>query len=154
MGLLVLGEKEDGKEFTNEDEEILVLFASQEAVTIANARKQRARADLEALIDTSPLRVAVFDAKTGQAVPFNREAKRIVGSLSVPGRSLEQLPEIVTCRRADGQKITFTEFPLVQMLSNATTVRDCRNDSYRGAPATGSAWESGHCTLRVLRGGS
>ena len=31
---------------------------------------------------------------------------------------------------------------------------DCWNDSYRGAPSDGSAWESGECGWRVLRGGS
>ena len=33
-------------------------------------------------------------------------------------------------------------------------VQDCWNDSYRGAPADGSAWTSGDCERRVLRGGS
>ena len=33
-------------------------------------------------------------------------------------------------------------------------VRDCWNDNYRGAPSDGSAWESGDCAGRVLRGGS
>ena len=33
-------------------------------------------------------------------------------------------------------------------------VEDCWNDSYEGAPADGSAWESGDCNRRVLRGGS
>ena len=33
-------------------------------------------------------------------------------------------------------------------------VEDCWNDSYRGAPADGSAWESGNCSRRVLRGGA
>ena len=33
-------------------------------------------------------------------------------------------------------------------------VQDCWNGSYRGAPADGSAWESGDCSQRVLRGGS
>ena len=33
-------------------------------------------------------------------------------------------------------------------------VEDCWNDSYRGAPSDGSAWESGSCKSRVLRGGS
>ena len=33
-------------------------------------------------------------------------------------------------------------------------VADCWNDSYTGAPADGSAWESGDCSRRVLRGGS
>ena len=33
-------------------------------------------------------------------------------------------------------------------------VEDCWNDSYRGAPSDGSAWMSGDCSVRVLRGGS
>jgi formylglycine-generating enzyme required for sulfatase activity len=33
-------------------------------------------------------------------------------------------------------------------------VDDCRNDSYKGAPEDGSAWASGDCSRRVLRGGS
>jgi formylglycine-generating enzyme required for sulfatase activity len=33
-------------------------------------------------------------------------------------------------------------------------VEDCWNDSYQGAPASGSAWMSGDCSRRVLRGGS
>ena len=33
-------------------------------------------------------------------------------------------------------------------------VQDCRNDSYHGAPSDGSAWTSGDCSYRLLRGGS
>ena len=33
-------------------------------------------------------------------------------------------------------------------------VQDCWNDSYVGAPGNGSAWTSGDCGLRVLRGGA
>ena len=33
-------------------------------------------------------------------------------------------------------------------------VQDCWNDSYEGAPGDGSAWESGNCSDRVLRGGA
>ena len=33
-------------------------------------------------------------------------------------------------------------------------VEDCWNGSYAGAPGDGSAWESGNCSARVLRGGS
>ena len=33
-------------------------------------------------------------------------------------------------------------------------VQDCWNASYRGAPTDGSAWETGDCSHRVLRGGS
>ena len=32
--------------------------------------------------------------------------------------------------------------------------QDCWNDSYKGAPSDGSAWLSGDCGRRVLRGGS
>ena len=33
-------------------------------------------------------------------------------------------------------------------------VQDCWNGSYSGAPSNGSAWQSGDCSRRVLRGGS
>ena len=33
-------------------------------------------------------------------------------------------------------------------------VQDCWNDSYEGAPTDGSAWESGDCSQRVVRGGN
>ena len=56
-----------------------MLFASQ-AAAVANAHKhrgeQRARADLEALVDTSPVGMVVFDARTGNPVSLNREARR------------------------------------------------------------------------------
>lgn len=32
--------------------------------------------------------------------------------------------------------------------------QDCWNERYAGAPSNGGAWESGECSLRVLRGGS
>ena len=33
-------------------------------------------------------------------------------------------------------------------------VEDCWNESYQGAPSDGSAWTSGECSQRVLRGGA
>ena len=33
-------------------------------------------------------------------------------------------------------------------------VEDCVNEGYAGAPTDGTAWDSGHCERRVLRGGS
>ena len=87
VGNFFLAEKEGGLAFTDEDEEVLVLFASQAATAIANARthrdEQRARADLEALIETSPVAVVVFDARTGKPVSLNREASRIVDILRI-----------------------------------------------------------------------
>ena len=119
--------KEDGPEFTSEDEEVLLMFAAQAATAIANARthrdERRARADLEALVDTSPVGVLVFDARTGKPVSFNREVERIVGSLCSPGRPPEKLIEILKLRRADGSEISFAEVPLTQALCTTTTVR-------------------------------
>ena len=127
VGNFFLGGKEGEQEFTSEDEEVLVLFASQAATAIVNARshrdEQRAQADLETLVDTSPVGVLVFDARTGNPVSVNQEAKRIVGDLCGPDRSAEQLLEIMTIRRADGREISLQEFPLAQALSSATTVR-------------------------------
>ena len=58
VGNFYLAKKEGDAEFTGDDEEVLMLFASQAATAIANARmhreEQQARADLEALIETCP----------------------------------------------------------------------------------------------------
>jgi len=127
LGNFFLAGKAGGGEFTREDEEVLLLFAAQAATAIANARtyrhEHRARADLEALVDTSPVGVAVFAAQTGKPVLFNREVRRIAEGLVPPGRSPEQVLEIVTCRRADGREISLKESPLRQVLSTATMVR-------------------------------
>ena len=127
VGNFFLADKAGGQEFTDEDEEVLVLFASQAATAIANARthrrEQRARADLEALVETTPVGVVVFDARTGRPVSLNREAKRIVGGLRPPDGSIEELLGVVTCRRADGREVSLAEFPLAQQFSNAETVR-------------------------------
>jgi formylglycine-generating enzyme required for sulfatase activity len=46
-------------------------------------------------------------------------------------------------------------FGLFDTAGNAAEwVEDCWNDSYRGAPNNGTAWITGQCRQRVLRGGS
>ena len=125
VGNFFLGEKEGGGEFTDEDEEVLVLFAAQAATAIANARthrnEQRARSDLEALVDTSPVGVVVFDVRTGHPISFNREAKRIVGILLSAGQRTEDLVKVMTCRLSDGREIALDG--LSAALGNADTVR-------------------------------
>ena len=127
VGNFYLVEKEDGGTFTDEDEEILVLFASQAAAAIANARthrsEQRARADLEALVETSPVGVVVFDARTGHLVSFNREARRIVEGLRTAGRPTEELLELMSLRRADGREVSLSEIPIAELLCIGETVR-------------------------------
>ncbi len=127
VGNFFLAGKEGGQEFTDDDEEVVMLFASQAAAAIANARthrnEQRARADLEALVETSPVGVVVFDAQTGQPTRFNREARRIGEGLRMPGRPPEQLLEVIACRRADGREVSLSEFPLAKQFGNGETVR-------------------------------
>ena len=80
VGNIYLGDKEGGLDFTREDEETLEMFAAQAAMAITNARRygdeQQAKADLEALVNTSPVGVLVFDARTREVVKLNQEARR------------------------------------------------------------------------------
>ena len=127
VGNLFLADKVGAQEFTDEDEEVLVLFASLAATAVANARthrdEQRARADLEALVETSPVGVVVFDAQSGHMVSFNRETRRIMETLRTAGRPLEELLRVVTFRRADGREISLADFPLARHFSGGETVR-------------------------------
>ncbi len=127
VGNIYVASGEPGREFTQEDEEVLVMLASQAGQVIANARshrdESRARAGLETLIDTSPVGVAVFGAGTGELVSFNQEARRIVDGLSDAGQDPEDLLGLLTIRRADGREFRLAEFPLAEALSASETVR-------------------------------
>ena len=127
IGIFFLAEKQGAASFTAEDEEMLMVFASVAAAAIANARayrdEQRARASLEALVETSPVGVVVFDAASGRPAFMNQEAMRTIESLRIPGQSFEELAETVTYRRADGREIGLDEFPLTEGLTSGETVR-------------------------------
>ena len=127
LGAICLAKKEPDPEFSREDEETLVTFASQAARVIANARRyreeQHARSDLEALVDTAPIGVAVFDARSGDLVSVNREAQRIVSTLQEPGQHAADLLQVMTVRRADGREFSLQEFTVAEALTPAETVR-------------------------------
>ena len=127
VGNIFLGKKKAGEEFTEADEETLVLFASQAAMVISNARRyrdeQRARTDLETLINTSPVGVVVWDVRTGMPVSFNREARRIVDGLRNPDQSPEELLQVLTFRRGDGREVSLEQVSVAQELSDCETVR-------------------------------
>ncbi len=128
LGTFYLANKEGAEEFTSEDEEVLVLFATQAASAIVNARRyrdeQRARAYWETLIDTSPVGVVVFDGGTGNVLSINREARRIVSVLNEPDGTAEDLLDVMTFRRADGHEVSLKELPLAQVLrAKSETVR-------------------------------
>ena len=127
VGHFFLADKAQGEAFTPGDEEVLALFASQAGSAIANARahraERRARADLEALVETSPVGVVVFDAASGRAVSFNREARHIVETLRAPGQAPEQILESLSYRRADGREVSLGELSIAQQLGAGETVR-------------------------------
>ena len=127
VGAFYLWDKKVGREFTDEDEEVLALFASQAGAAISNARSYRdehgARTKLEALINTSPVAMVMFDARSGQVVSMNRESHRIVEGLRMPGQSTEDLLQLVRVRRADGREVALDRTPLNELLREATMVR-------------------------------
>jgi len=126
VGNLFLGGKAGGGEFSEADEEILLLVAAQAAAAVANARayraEQRTRGDLEALVETSPIGVVVFDVRTGRPVSFNREARRMLEGLgnSCPG---EHLLAGVTCRFADGRELALDRPLFTRALRRARKLR-------------------------------
>ena len=127
VGNFFLSDKDGGQEFTSEDEELLLLFASQAANAVVNARRhqaeQRARADIEALVNTSPVGVVVFDAPTGRPKSVNEEARRILDGLRTPGHAIEELEDQLIVKRADGQEYALSKLPLPEVLRSAAPVR-------------------------------
>ena len=97
------------------------------SVRIVNSRRhrdeKRTRVDLETLIDTSPVGILVFDARTGVPLSVNKETRRLVGAAHEGGRPLEQLFEGLTFRRADGREYPLEKLSLTRMLQNGATVR-------------------------------
>ena len=126
VGIVWLGHDQVDKTFSEEDAETLVMFASQAALVIANARRhrdvQRARGDLETLVNTAPVGVVVIEAATGAVVSVNQEAKRLIDILS-PGQSPAQLLAMLTLHRADGRESSLPEYPLVEVLSRGRTIQ-------------------------------
>ena len=127
IGNIYLGEKEGGEDFSQEDEEILEMFANQAAIAINNARRygeeRQAKADLEALVNTSPVAVLVFDARTREVVKFNPEAHRIITSDRRLDGAFEELLSLTAFLRMDGREIPLDELPLERAIRGGETVR-------------------------------
>ena len=134
VGNIYLTEKEGGQEFSEDDEETLVMFASQAAIAIVNAlrhmEEQRTRDEVEterrrlaALVGSSPVGVLVVDAKTRTFASVNREAERILGMSPEPGSTLVRYHEVAIYRRADGKQYESHERPLARALDHGEVVR-------------------------------
>ena len=95
---------------------------SAELMPFGTVRGERqARAGLEALVETSPVGVLVFDAATGRPVSINGEARRILEGLRLPERPLEELMGVVTCRFAERREVALQDCPIGRALSLAET---------------------------------
>ena len=120
QGIIYLGKGEHDGTFTAEEEETVVSLASQAAIAITNAYRygdeQKARTDLETLIDTSPVGVILFDVMT-RIPSFNRETLRIFNCLRTSGEPEEYLREVVTVHRGDGRVIPLASVSLGEALS-------------------------------------
>ncbi len=127
LGNIYLAAKLSRPEFTREDEERLVMFTSQASLVIANARRyrdeQRARGNLETLVDTAPVGVVVLDARTGAPVSLNREASRIIDRLRSSDQSVAEIADVMTWIRADGQEVSLRDFPIADRPKVGETIR-------------------------------
>ena len=126
VGSICVADKEGG--FSDDDEEILILFASLAALAISDARRyrqeQRARADLETLVDTAPVAILVFDAKSGAVRSANQETIRILNDLGLSDFSPQDLFGSGSYQRADGQVISQKARTMEEVLTSGETVRN------------------------------
>ena len=126
LGNIYLTEKDGGREFSKEDEEVLAVFASQAAVAIANSRvlgtSRQARIEMEALVNVTPVGVLVFDAKTADLQWVNNETRRMFGELAVPNPSLDRILEEVSLKRPDGGDIPVDELPTIKAINTGESV--------------------------------
>jgi PAS domain S-box-containing protein len=126
LGNLYLTEKNGGAEFSQWDEDILVLFAAQAASAIRNARlygqAEAQRKNLETLVNTSPVGVMVVDAKTGTVLLMNQEAQRVRGITHRPGDHVERHIKPLKILKADGLEYPEADLPLMRALRKGETV--------------------------------
>ena len=129
IGALFVAQSESAEPFSPTDEDTLEMFASQVALVVANARRhreeQRARSDLETLINMTPVAVVVLNLASGAPASFNREARRLADVLGITEQAppsgaewtAEQLIAALTVRQADGREIALSQFPLAEALN-------------------------------------
>ena len=126
VGNIFLTEKESGQDFTDEDEETIVMFVSLAATSISNARRYerefRARTDLETLFNISPVGVAVLDASTGRLLSHNPEIERLYGDQGLLEAPWQESVDRITFRRFDGREIPPAEFVLNRVFQSSERV--------------------------------
>ncbi len=125
LGNLYLTGKIDGPEFTPEDEEAIVLFASQAALAVRNAQHFEALEDerrrLESLVRLLPVGVVMIEAGSERVLVVNREAERITGISYETGYAPGDHDQAVL-EAPDGSEIG-EDSPVMRALNFGETVR-------------------------------
>ena len=125
VGNIYLTEKDGGGEFTSEDQDTLVMFASQAGAAIVNARRYReehqARANLEALLALAPVGMLVVDAVTRKVESVNKEAERIIGIGA--GVSIEEFRDKASYSLPDGRELPIGRHPLQAALRGRDNIQ-------------------------------
>ena len=142
VGIVYLSKERSQTPFTDDDETTLVMFATQAALAIANARRygdeKRARADLQTLLDTAPVGVVVLDANLGAITMTNRELLRLNDEVGMIDESTMRVTDDLVIRRADGREESLADQPLGQLLRASEIIRAeriilARSDGYSKA---------------------
>ena len=127
LGNVYLGEKRDGLEFTELDEELIQRFAEHAGAAITNSlrfeRERKIKTDLRALVKIAPVGLVVFDARTGEVLTSNQECQRIGGAVGSSSMTWQETFENVTMYRADGRELPVGDRPATQVLQSGEIVR-------------------------------
>ena len=125
LGNLYLTEKMGADEFAPEDEDALVLLASQAALAIHNARQFEAIRDeqqrLDTLVRLSPAGVLMIEAGSQKLIMANGEAERILGFSHSSGQVLKDGHQALN-EAYDGTE-QGDEHPLLRALTKGETTR-------------------------------
>ena len=98
-----------------------------------------------------------YAARAGTATPFHTGNRITTGQANFDGNYTYNGSSKGQYRKSTVAVGSFPSnaFGLHDMHGNVWEwVADCWNETYRGAPADGRAWNTGDCARRVLRGGS
>ena len=127
VGNVYLGEKRDGPEFTELDEDLIQRFADHAGAAISNSRKfereRKIKTDLKALVKIAPVGLVVFDAKTGAVLTSNQECQRIGGVVGSSSKTWNETFENVKMYRTDGRLLPVGDRPATQVLQSGEVVR-------------------------------
>ncbi len=126
VGNIYLADKNGGREFSEYDENVAKLFGAQAASIIASVKKYQealqARADMETLMEISPVAVSVFDVRMGALTYANQEARRIMGFANSSDEAMENVFLTSRFTRPDGKEVSFAELPGTRALQSGETI--------------------------------